>query len=106
MPYKSDTAIKITGTQYDRRIKLDDDDKESIRDKYFTHGQSMRSLSREYQVDRQVIKYTLFPNYKEEFYKANRERAKPEIDKEIRNAYMRKHRHHKNEVYKKGLIKE
>jgi len=102
MPYKSE-KIRIANTQYDRRIKLDDDDKQSIIDKFY-QGQSMRSLAREYQVDRQVIKYTIFPNYKESFYKANRERAKPEYDNETRNAYMRKHRHHKQELYKEGKI--
>ena len=103
MPYKSE-KIKIANTRHDKRIKLDEDDKNAIIEKYYK-GQSMRSLSREYQVDRQVIKYTIFPHYKEAFYKANRERTKPEIDNETRNAYMRTHRKHKQELYIKGEIK-
>ena len=103
MPYKSE-RIKIANTRYDKRIKLNEDDKIAIVEKYM-RGQSMRSLSREYQVDRQVIKYTIFPNYKEAFYKANRERVKPEMAKETRNQYMRTHRKHKQELYLKGEIK-
>jgi len=103
MPYKSEKII-IANTKNDKRIKLDEDDKIAIVEKYYK-GQSMRSLSREYQVDRQVIKYTIFPHYKEAFYKANRERTKPKIDNKKRNAYMRKHRKHKQELYLKGEIK-
>lgn len=102
MPYKSE-KIPIAQTKYDKRIKLDDDDKESIRLKY-SQGQSMRSLSREFKVDRQVIRYTIFPQYKEQFYKANRERANPEYSREVLNKYARTHRKHKHELYKKGLI--
>jgi len=103
MPYKCE-KIHIANTQFDKRIKLTDDDKQEIIDK-FSKGQSMRSLSREFEVDRQVIKYTLFPQFKEEFYKANRERVKPEISKEIKNEYMKRHRHHKQQLYVDGLIK-
>jgi transposase-like protein len=105
MPYKCE-KIKIANTQYDRRIKLSDDDKEEIQDRYFNRGESMRSLSRCFKVDRQVIKYTVDPNYKIEFYKANRERVKPEIDKATRNAYMKRHRDYKKELFQNGLIKK
>ena len=103
MPYKCE-KIKIANTQYDRRIKLSDDDKEEIQDRYFNRGESMRSLSRVFKVDRQVIKYTLFPDYKEQFYKANRERVKPEIENSKHNTYMRTHRAHKQSLYVSGKI--
>jgi transposase-like protein len=103
MPYKSE-KIKIANTQYDRRIKLSEDDKEQIQDRYFNRGESMRSLSRVFKVDRQVIKYTLFPDYKKQFYKANRERVKPEIENAKHNAYMRTHRAHKQSLYVSGKI--
>lgn len=102
MPYKSE-HIKIANTQYDKRIKLTDDDKEEIISR-FEHGESMRSLSRSFKVDRQTIKYTIFKDYKERFYKSNRERSKPEIEKEKRNEYMRKHRQHKQKLFKEGKI--
>ena len=103
MPYKCE-KIKIANTQYDRRIKLSEDDKEQIQDRYFNRGESMRSLSRVFKVDRQVIKYTLFPDYKKQFYKANRERVKPEIENAKHNAYMRTHRAHKQSLYVSGKI--
>ncbi len=103
MPYKSE-KIKIANTKHDKRIKLDEDDKSTIVEKYM-RGQSMRSLSREYQVDRQVIKYTIFPYYKEEMYKRNKEYQKTyEISKDTHNTYMRTHRKHKQELYLEGKI--
>ena len=102
MPYKSE-KIKIANTQYDRRIKLSDDDKEEIILR-FEKGESMRSLSRSFKVDRQVIKYTIYPEFKKEFYDTNRRRVKPEIEKEKRNEYTRKHRSYKQSLYKKGKI--
>ncbi len=103
MPYKSE-KIKIANTKYDRRIKLDDDDKNAIVEKYMK-GQSMRSLSREYQVDRQVIKYTIFPHHKEEMYKRNKEYLKTyEVSKDTHNKYMRTHRNYKHELHKEGKI--
>ena len=105
MPYKSE-KIKIEGSKYDRRIKLSRLEKEEICKKYYEQGMSMRALSREYGVDRQVIKYTIFPEYKLEFYKANRERKHYlNTTKDQRNKYARSHRKYKQELYKKGLIK-
>lgn len=102
MPYKC-SKIKIANTQYDRRIKLSDDDKIDILER-FERGESMRSLSRAFKVDRQVIKYTIYPDYKKEFYEANRKRVKPEIEKSKRNAYMHTHRAHKQKLYVEGKI--
>lgn len=41
MPYKSEKII-IANTKYDKRIKLDEDDKEKIKNKYFNNGYSLR----------------------------------------------------------------
>lgn len=102
MPYKSD-KIKIANTIHDKRIKLSDEDKIDIVNR-FERGESMRSLSRSFKVDRQVIKYTIYPDYKKMFYETNRKRVKPEIEKAVRNNYMKKHRKHKHELYVKGEI--
>ena len=102
MPYKCSKII-IANTQYDRRIKLSDEDKIDIVNR-FEHGESMRSLSRAFKVDRQVIKYTIYPEYKKDFYEANRKRTKPEPDKAKRNAYMHTHRVHKQKLYVDGKI--
>ena len=104
MPRISD-SIPIKNKSLDRRVRLSDDDKDEIVTRY-ARGESMRSLSRCFKVDRQVIKYTVDPNYKIEFYKANRERVKPEIDRATRNAYMKKHRDYKKELFQNGLIKK
>ena len=103
MPFKSQ-KIKIEGTQFDRRLKLDEDDKKEIISSY-EKGESMRSLSRRFKVDRQVIKYTIFPEYKEQFYKANRERPKPEYSNEKLATYKREHLRYKHNLYKEGKIK-
>jgi len=103
MPRKSD-SISINNKLLDRRVKLSDDDKIDILSR-FENGESMRSLSRSFKVDRQVIKYTIYPEYKKEMYKANRERVKPKISKQQRNIYMKRHRDYKKELYKNGLIK-
>lgn len=105
MPYKSEKII-IANTKHDKRIKLDEDDKEKIRNKYFNNGYSLRALSREYQVDRNVIKYTVFP----EFYERMKERSRKfmksyEVPKEKKADYKRTHRKHKQELYLKGEIK-
>lgn len=102
MPYKSE-HIKIANTQYDKRIKLSDEDKIDIVNR-FEKGESMRSLSRSFKVDRQVIKYTIYPDYKKMFYEANRKRAKPEVEKTKHNAYMRTHRMHKQKLFLDGKI--
>lgn len=102
MPYKSQ-KIKIANTKFDRRLKLDEDDKQVIISAY-EKGESMRSLSRRFKVDRQVIKYTIFPEYKEQFFKANRERPK-EYDREKNTTVKREHRRYKHNLYKEGKIK-
>lgn len=107
MPYKSE-QIKIANTKHDKRIKLDDDDKEKIL-KQYEKGQSIRSLSREFQVDRNVIKIIVDPEFAKSFKEANIKRQEKYRDekryKDKRNKYMRTHRKHKQELYIKGEIK-
>lgn len=47
MPYKSE-KIKLP-KEYDRRIKLTDEQREEIKEKYATGLYSQRALAREYQ---------------------------------------------------------
>lgn len=104
MPYKSE-KIKIEFSEYDNRLKLDDVDKQQIIRKYQS-GASMRSLSREYQVDRMTIKAIINPQWYEERKRQNRERKSYlSITKEKRNQYMKKHRNRKHELYVSGKIK-
>ena len=104
MPYKSE-KIKIANTKHDKRIKLDEDDKNAIIEKYYK-GQSMRSLSREYQVDRQVIRYTIYPEHYEALKAYSREYQRTyDVGVDKRNEYKRVHRKHKQELFLEGKIK-
>ena len=55
MPYKSE-KIKIANTQYDRRIKLTDEQRKEIREKYATGTVGHRPLAKEYGVSRSLIR--------------------------------------------------
>lgn len=104
MPYKSE-HIKIEFGEYDNRLKLDEIDKQQIIRKYLS-GASMRSLSREYKVDRMTIKAIINPQWYEERKKQTRERKSYlSITKEKRNQYMKKHRNKKHELFVSGKIK-
>ena len=104
MPYKSERII-IANTQYDKRIKLDEDDKKQIVSKH-NQGQSMRSLAREYHVDRQVIRYTIYPEHYEALKAYSREYQRTyDVGVDKRNEYKRVHRKHKQELYLEGKIK-
>jgi transposase-like protein len=104
MPYKSERII-IANTQYDKRIKLDEDDKQQIVSIH-NQGQSMRSLAREYHVDRQVIRYTIYPEHYEALKAYSREYQRTyDVGVDKRNEYKRVHRKHKQELYLEGKIK-
>ena len=103
MPYKSQKII-IANTEFDRRIKLDDDQKEQIRNKW-KQGQSIHGLSREYKVDRQVIRYTIFPERYEKMKLRNKEYAKTyEIPTEKSTTHTREHRRYKQKLHVEGKI--
>lgn len=107
MPYKSE-KIKIEKTVNDRRIKLDIDDRNIIIRKY-QQGASLRSLSREYQVDKGTIKAIISP----EWYAEKQEKAKGYqkyyrehvVTKKQRSKYIREHRKYKQNLFLKGEIK-
>ena len=103
MPYKSD-KIKIEFTKHDRRIKLNEEDKNEIREKYFNQKMSFRGLGREYNVDKKTIKYICFPDYYDGMKESARNRESI-TTKEKRREYMRNHRRYKHKLYKEGEIK-
>lgn len=49
------TKIKIAGTQYDRRRKLSEEQKQEIRNIYAKGGVSMASLAKQFGVSRSMI---------------------------------------------------
>lgn len=99
MPYKSEKC-KIEGTQYDRRIKLSKDDKETIV-KLSAEGESQRSLARMFGVSRRLIQFIIDPSKME----ANRERLKKMryVDRNHTKA-MRECRRYKQRLYLEGKI--
>lgn len=107
MPRKSD-ATPIKNSKLDRRVKLTDEDKKNIIAEYATGLISQRGLAEKYGVSRRLIQFTLSPEKKERAKEQFAERQKDGryYDKEKHRAYTKKHRDHKKELYKKGLIGE
>lgn len=100
MPYKSE-RIKIAGTEFDKRRKLSDDDKERIRELYKTGEFSQRRLADMFGVSRRLVTFILDPAKR----KRNVEIHKPHIySKEEWAETMRNHRRYKQKLYKEGKI--
>lgn len=106
MPYSFDKK-KINNRELDRRIKLTDKQREEIKTLYFERGQNtFRGLARLYNVDRQTIKFIVFPDLYKEYLE---NRSKHEIwrkyyTKEKHRVYVKKHRDYKKKLSKKGLL--
>jgi hypothetical protein len=107
MPLKIQ-SIKIEKTKYDRRIKLFDEEREEVKEKHEA-GQSIKSLAREYKVDKNIIKIIVNPEFAESFRQKNIERQRQYREEKTylpqRNGYMRNHRRYKQKLYKEGKIK-
>lgn len=107
MPYKSET-IKLDKSQ-DRRIKLTDEQREEIRQKYSTGLYSQRALAREYNVSRRLITFVLddekYQKAKEQF-KERRADGRYKPTKKEWAKTMREHRHYKQGLYLSGKLSE
>jgi hypothetical protein len=105
MPYLS-SKIKIEKTEFDRRVKLTEDDKKLIIWLSEEEKLSQRKLAAQFNVSRRLIQFVLDP---EKLAKNNEKRAerggsKQYYDKEKHREYMKDHRHHKQDLKLKGLI--
>lgn len=108
MPRKSE-KIKIAGTSYDRREKLTEAQRAEIRERYENEGLSTRRLAAEYGVSRRLITFVLDPdkyNRAREQFKERRKDGRYKPSPEEWAATIREHRNYKNELFKKGLIKD
>ena len=107
MPYKSE-KIKLSRSQ-DRRIKLTDEQREEIRQKYSTGLYSQRALAREYKVSRRLISFVLddekYQKCKEQF-KERRADGRYKPTKEEWSKTMKDHRHYKQKLYLNGELTE
>ena len=105
MPYKS-SNIKLSETQ-DRRRKLTDDQKESIRKIYAEGKLGTRPIAKMFNVSRSTIQVIVNPAIAQRHhdYRAQNWR-KYRPSKEEWAETVREHRHYKQELYLKGELKE
>lgn len=107
MPFKSE-KIKLTKEQ-DRRIKLSDEQREEIKEKYSTGSYSQRALAREYNVSRRLISFILFPEKaikSANQFKERRADGRYKPSKEEWAKTVREYRRYKQNLYLKGELKE
>lgn len=103
MPHKWQTERVPLPREYDRRRKLTDEQRDQIRAE--AGELSQRALARKYKVDRQSIKFILYPDKYEHAKKLNRERRKDGRYKPTREkwaAIMRDYRQYKTRILKEG----
>jgi len=107
LPYKSE-KIKLSKEQ-DRRIKLTDDQKLEIKDKYATGLYSQRALSAEYNVSRRLIQFILDEEKARvaaEQLKIRRADGRYKPTKEEWAETVKEHRRYKQNLYISGKLNE
>lgn len=107
LPYKFE-KIPINNPKYDKRVKLTDEDRESIREEYASGVISQNTLAKKYGVSKRLVQFILNPE-KQEIAKqqfAERQKDGRYYDKDKNNEYMRNHREHKKDLYSKGLLND
>ena len=107
MPYKAE-KIKLSREQ-DRRVKLSDEEREEIREKYATGCYSQRGLAAEYHVSRRLISFILDDEKAKraaEQLKARRADGRYKPSKEKWAETIRNHRQYKQRLYVSGQLKE
>lgn len=102
MPYKH-IEYKIP-TKYDRRIKLEDYEREIIKELYGKISQ--RKLAKMFNVSRRLITFIGDPDqHKQNLLKRKEKGGSSEYYKKDKNtSYMKKHRRYKQELYKQGVL--
>ena len=107
MPYKSE-KIKLP-KEHDRRIKLTDEQREEIREKYSTGLYSQRALAREYGVSRRLISFVLddekYQKCREQF-KERRADGRYKPTKEEWAKTQKEYRQYKQKLYVDGKLTE
>ena len=97
MPYKSE-RLRIAGMAHDKRRKLSEQDKAEIKELV---GMSIREIARMYGVDKRMIQFIKFPERLERCKqcRAMRGGSMQYYSKEKQREYIKKHRHHKQEIW-------
>lgn len=106
MPYLSE-KIKIQKTEFDRRIKLTDDDKELIKWLSEEEKISQRKLAIQFNVSRRLIQFVLNPQKLIDNKKKRAERGgwKQYYNKEANTEVQKEHRNYKQKLYVENKIK-
>lgn len=99
MPYKSEKAIKLVGTDKDRRVKLSPEQKDEIAS--LKGVISCNECARIYGVNKRTISFIWYPERLERNKQLRKERGgwKQYFEKDKHREYIKKYRHHKQELY-------
>jgi len=102
MPYKFEYTRERLPKSKDRRVKLTDEDREEIREKYATGEYSTYKLADLFGVSRRTIQFILDPKKLEENRKRLKERGGSKIyyDTDKNTTSMKEHRRYKKDVLK------
>ena len=108
MPYKFITDKKLIPKEYDKRVKLSDNDKILIRSLYKEGSISQRKLAEKFNVSRRLIQFVLDPDKQKANYQNRLDRGGSKIyyDKDKQTKAMQKHRKYKKELDDKNLLEE
>lgn len=99
--------INIAGTQYDRRVKLTEQQKKEIRELYATGGYTQAALANMYEVSNRLISFAIYPEKYEkarEQFKERRKDGRYKQSKDKRREIMREIRQYKRELYESKNI--
>lgn len=105
MPYKSE-SIRLRGLQ-DRRRKLTDEQKETIKEMYATGSWSLNKLAQEFGVSKKTVLLLVNPASAEKAREYRQENWREfQGTKEERTRATREHRRYKQSLYLSGQLRE
>lgn len=102
MPYKFETDKKKIPREYDRRVKLTDEQRDEIRRSELGY----RPLGRMYGVDRKLIRMIKDPEYKQKIVEQFKRRQKDGryYKKELHREQMKGHRRYKKRLMDENVL--
>lgn len=105
MPYKSESII-ISGTKFDRRIKLTDAQREEIIKLHFS-GWTQRKIAKKFGVDKSTIRFVVNPEAYQAYlqYRKDVKAHKKYYDREKNTKAVRESRNYKQQLKMENKIK-
>ena len=106
MPYKFESEKLLVPREYDKRIKLTQEQKELIKHLYETTDTSQRKLATQFGVSRRLIQFIIDPEKQKANLQAREARggSKQYYNKETHAKTMKAHREHKRALYGASLL--